>query len=88
MHLNPLLPKEDNERMLRGHQEILDTIPLEDTSLYLKVSEGLTIEWWKCADHFRVKEGIVHIINQRQENKESWISFSTGRIMRPEISEF
>ena len=33
------------------------------------------------------KEAIVHLINQRDDKKESWISFSTGRIMRPEISE-
>lgn len=33
------------------------------------------------------EDAIVHLFNQRDDKKESWISFSTGRIMRPEISE-
>ncbi|MFN5295519.1 MAG: hypothetical protein ACK5BL_08315, partial [Flavobacteriales bacterium] len=40
-----------------------------------------------CHKHFQVKDAIVHLLNQRDDKKESWISFSTGKIMRPDISE-
>ena len=29
----------------------------------------------------------MHLLNQRDDKNESWISSSTGRIMRPKISE-
>jgi hypothetical protein len=88
VHFNPLLEDEMIERLTANHCRIVSHIPAGDEALYLYVTEGEQTEWWRCHKHFQVKDAIVHLLNQRDEKKESWISFSTGRIMRPEISEF
>lgn len=88
IHLNPMLNESEFEKYKIRHSEILENIPQNDDELYLKVSQDNQTEWWKCKDYFMVKNGIVYILNQRTDSKESWISFSTGKIMRPEISEF
>jgi hypothetical protein len=88
VHFNPLLDDEMIERLTANHRRIVSHIPAGDEALYLYVTEGEQTEWWRCHKHFQVKDAIVHLLNQRDEKKESWISFSTGRIMRPEISEF
>ncbi len=87
VHFNPLLEDEMIERLTANHRRIIANIPAGDESLYLYVADGEQTEWWRCHKHFQVKVAIVHLLNQRDEKKESWISFSTGRIMRPEISE-
>jgi len=87
VHFNPLLEDEMIERLTANHRRIVTNIPAGDESLYLYVTEGEKTEWWRCHKHFQVKDAIVHLLNQHDDKKESWISFSTGRIMRPEISE-
>ena len=87
VHFNPLLEDEMIERLTANHRRIVTNIPAGDEALYLSVTEGEQTEWWRCHKHFQVKDAIVHLLNQRDDKKESWISFSTGRIMRPEISE-
>jgi hypothetical protein len=87
VHFNPLLEDEMIERLTANHRRIVTNIPAGDEALYLYVTEGEQTEWWRCHKHFQVKDAIVHLLNQRDDKKESWISFSTGRIMRPEISE-
>jgi hypothetical protein len=87
VHFNPLLEDDMIERLTANHRRIVSHIPAGDESLYLYVTEGEQTEWWRCHKHFQVKDAIVHLLNQRDDKKESWISFSTGRIMRPEISE-
>jgi hypothetical protein len=87
VHFNPLLEDEMIERLTANHRRIVSHIPAGDESLYLYVTDGEQTEWWRCHKHFQVKDAIVHLLNQRDDKKESWISFSTGRIMRPDISE-
>jgi hypothetical protein len=87
VHFNPMIEDAEIERMKLAHKRIVTNIPQGDQSLYLRVADDAMEEWWKCDNHFKVKDAIVHLLNQRDEKKESWISFSTGRIMRPEISE-
>jgi hypothetical protein len=87
VHFNPLLEDEMIERLTANHRCIVSHIPAGDESLYLYVTDGEQTEWWRCHKHFQLKDAIVHLLNQRDDKKESWISFSTGRIMRPEISE-
>jgi hypothetical protein len=87
VHFNPLLEDEMIERLTANHRHIVAHIPAGDEALYLYVTEGEKTEWWRCHKHFQVRDAIVHLLNQRDDKKESWISFSTGRIMRPEISE-
>jgi hypothetical protein len=87
VHFNPLLEDEMIERLTANHRRIVSCIPVGDEALYLYATEGGQPEWWRCHKHFQVKDAIVHLLNQRDDKKESWISFSTGRIMRPEISE-
>ena len=87
VHFNPLLEDEMIERLTTNHRRILANIPADDESLYLYVADGEQSEWWRCNKHFYVKDAIVHLLNELDEKKESWISFSTGQIMRPEISE-
>ena len=87
VHFNPMADNAEIELMTLAHNRIVAYIPPGDESLYLRVADDGMEEWWKCDNHFNVKDAIVHLLNQRDEKKESWISFSTGRIMRPEISE-
>jgi hypothetical protein len=87
VHFNPLLEDEMIERLTSNHRRIVSHIPEGDEALYLYVADREQTEWWRCHKHFQVKDAIVHLLNQRDDKKESWISFSTGRIMRPEISE-
>ena len=87
VHFNPLLEEDIVESIISNHRRIVTNIPTGDESLYLYVAAGEQTEWWRCHKHFQVKDAIVHLLNQRDEKKESWISFSTGRIMRPEIIE-
>jgi hypothetical protein len=87
VHFNPLLEDEMIERLTANHRRIVSHIPIGDESLYLYAAVGEQTEWWRCHKHFQVKDAIVHLLNQRDDKKESWISFSTGRILRPEISE-
>jgi hypothetical protein len=87
VHFNPLLENERIEELITNHRRILDNISEGDESLYLYVTDGEKFEWWRCCEHFKVKDAIVHLLNERNDKKESWISFSTGRILRPEISE-
>jgi len=87
VHFNPLLEDEMIERLTANHRRIIANIPSGDESLYLYITDGEQTEWWRCNKHFQVKDAIVHLLNQRDDKKESWISFSTGRIMRPEIIE-
>jgi hypothetical protein len=88
IHFNPRMNKGFVTNAKSFHQEILDNITDGDENLYLRVAEGDQLEWWCCNDHFKVKTGVVHVLNQRDEKRESWISFSTGKILRPDISEF
>ena len=88
IHFNPRMNKGFVTNAKSFHKEILDNIPDGDENLYLRLAEGNQVEWWCCNDHFKVKSGIVHVLNQRDEKRESWISFSTGKILRPDISEF
>jgi hypothetical protein len=88
IHLNPMLSENEFESYKKRHLDILENIPENDVELYLKVSHEGSVEWWKCKDYFKVMNGVVYILNQRTDVLESWISFSTGRIMRPDISEF
>jgi hypothetical protein len=81
------LRRELDARLTANHRRIIANIPSGDESLYLYITDGEQTEWWRCNKHFQVKDAIVHLLNQRDDKKESWISFSTGRIMRPEISE-
>ena len=87
VHFNPLLDEERIEWLSANHRRIVANIPGGDEALYLYVTEGEQTEWWRCHKYFQVKDAIVHLLNQRDEKKDSWISFSTGLIMRPEISE-
>ena len=87
VHFNPLLEEDIVQSIISNHRRIVTNIPKGDESLYLYVAAGEQMEWWRCHKHFQVKDAIVHLLNQRDEKKESWISFSTGRIMRPEIIE-
>jgi hypothetical protein len=87
IHLNPLLNEKEFEKYKDRHFDILANISENEEQLYLKVSQDDKFEWWRCKDYFKVKNGVVFILNQRTDSTESWISFSTGKIMRPEISD-
>ncbi len=86
VHFNPLLKDDEIVRISENHKRIMTNIPEGDESLFIYVTEGEKHEWWRSKRHFHIKDGIVHLLNQRDDKKESWISFSTGRIVRPEIS--
>ena len=88
IHLNPLLSESDFKKYKQRQLEILENIPDNGDEMYIKVGQDIQTEWWKCKDYFKVKNGVVYILNERTDSIESWISFSTGKIMRPEISEF
>jgi hypothetical protein len=87
VHFNPMLEDDEIVRISENHKRITTNIPEGDDSLFIYVTDGETHEWWRSKRHFLIKDGILHLLNQRDEKKESWISFSTGRIVRPEISE-
>jgi hypothetical protein len=87
IHLNPMLSNNEFEKYRERQIDILENIPKNDDQLYLKVTQDDNFEWWKCKDYFKVNNGIVYILNQRTDSVESWISFSTGKIMRPEIAD-
>jgi hypothetical protein len=88
VHFNPMLEDDEIVRISENHKRIMTNIPEGDDSLFIYVTDGKNHEWWRSKRHFLIKDGILHVLNQRDEKKESWISFSTGRIVRPEISEF
>jgi hypothetical protein len=88
VHFNPMLEEVEIAQISENHRRIMTNIPEGDESLFIYVTDGETHEWWRSKRHFHINDGIVHLLNQRDEKKESWISFSTGRIVRPEISEF
>jgi hypothetical protein len=88
LHFNPLMEIKLRNKAKEFQNEILKIIPENNEGLFLKVENGENVEWWCCNDHFMVKSGIVYVLNQRYENKESWISFTTGKIVRPEILVF
>jgi len=67
--------------------EILKNILYDDSQLYLKVCQDGKFEWWKCKDYFEIKNSIIYFLNQRTYTVESWIGFSTGKILKAEISE-
>ncbi len=85
IHFNPLMNKETVLKIIENHYEITQKIPEHDGSVYLKVKEEGISEWYTCKEHFMIKDGILFLLNQRNEKTENWISFSTGKILRPEI---
>lgn len=85
IHFNPLMNKETVQQIIDNHLEIIQKIPEHDGSVYLKVKEEGISEWYTCKEHFMIKNGILFLLNQRNEKTENWISFSTGKIFRPEI---
>lgn len=85
IHFNPLMKKETVQHLIENHYEINQKIPEHDGSVYLKVKEDDISEWYTCKEHFMIKDGILFLLNQRNEKTENWISFSTGKILRPEI---
>ena len=85
IHFNPLMNKETVQQIIENHYEITQKIPEHDGSVNLKVEVDGISEWYTCKEHFMIKDGILFLLNQRNEKTENWISFSTGKILRPEI---
>jgi hypothetical protein len=85
IHFNPYLEKNEIEEMKQRHYEILDNIKDQQSGLFISISDGGRTEWWHCNNHFKINNGIVYVINSRSDENDSWISFSTGNILRPTL---
>ncbi|MEN9400380.1 MAG: hypothetical protein RL632_1483, partial [Bacteroidota bacterium] len=85
IHFNPLMEDEEFDYLRGQHQNTISKIPLDNKELYLFVEGQERMEIWKCSKHFSIKDATVYILNQREDKKESWISFSTGKVVRPDV---
>ena len=88
VHFNPFMPDDMIEKLTNNHYEINNYIFDEDCALYVIADSTANMEWIKCESHFRVMDGILYILNSRNDKNESWISFSTGKVIRPSIQTF
>jgi len=84
-HFNPLLPLEFSAAEINFHKECISLIGPDSNTLYLKVEKDSIYEYWRCSQLFKVQDSILFILNQRNDKNQSWISFTTGRIIRPQI---
>ena len=72
-------------KLIENQKKIIDNISLSDYSPHFFIKHNDMEEWWRCDEHFMVKDHILYLLNERKEKKVNWISFSTGKIVRPEI---
>jgi len=83
VHFNIYMPDDEIDSIINTATITKNNVPENSQVPYIKLEENGKVEWWKCENHFFEKDGIIYLLNQRNEKKENWISFTTGDIIRP-----
>ena len=83
IHFNPFTSKDLVNSIIKTHNEIKDKIIGNNPHPYFVFQTNHDNSWIPCDSFFKIIQGVVYILNGRQNEKESWISFSTGKIVRP-----